>query len=297
MSRRQQDRTIFERFIRSVNREGSEAFPGRLVLETGKFFLGTPYRAGTLEAKGGEHLVVNLREFDCFTFVENVVALAWCVEHHLQESRRSHSRSGGATSRPNVTGGSAAGVRLRQESFEAFRRLLKKIRYRQGRLQGYPSRLHYFSDWIRDNQKKGILKDVTAELGGMPLKKPLHFMTAHPDRYPALREAVNLRRMKSLEKTISKSSLSFIPKNHLRRLEDRILDGDVIAITTSRQGLDVQHAGLAVRVKNRIHLIHASSIEGKVVLSQKTLRRYLMESIARAGIIVGRIEFSLDGSE
>ncbi len=50
------------------------------MLEIGKFFLGTPYVVGTLETKRGEHLVVNLREFDCVTFVENVVALAWLCE-------------------------------------------------------------------------------------------------------------------------------------------------------------------------------------------------------------------------
>jgi hypothetical protein len=156
-------------------------------------------------------------------------------------------------------------------------------------LQGYPSRLHYFSDWIHDNQKKGIVRDVTAEIGGRPLRKALTFMTTNPDRYPPLKNAANLRRMKSVERTISKRSLCFIPKKTLRWLEDRIRDGDLIAITTNTEGLDVQHVGLAARVKNRIHLLHASSIEGKVILSQKTLYRYLMESRARSGIMVARV--------
>jgi hypothetical protein len=73
------------------------------------------------------------------------------------------------------------------------------------------------------------------------------------------------------------------------RFEDGIRDGDIIAITTNRVGLDVQHAGLATRVKNRIHLLHASSKEGKVVVSQKTLYRYLMQSQIRSGIIVARV--------
>ena len=72
-------------------------------------------------------------------------------------------------------------------------------------------------------------------------------------------------------------------------MEDRIRDGDLIAITTNKEGFDVQHVGLAERVKNRIHLLHASSTEGKVALSQKTLYRYLMESRARSGIMVARI--------
>ncbi len=228
------------------------------MLEIGKFFLGTLYVSGTLETKGAEHLVIHLREFDCFTFVENVVALAWHVKS-------------------------------REKFFEAFRRILRRIRYRQGRLQGYSSRLHYFSDWIYDNQKKGIVRDVTAEIGGRPLRKDLTFMTTNPDLYPPLKNTANLRRMKSVERTIGRRPLFFIPKRALRRLEDRICDGDLIAITTNTEGLDAQHVGLAARVKNRIHLLHASSTESKVVLSQKTLYRYLMQSRARSGIMVARV--------
>jgi hypothetical protein len=167
--------------------------------------------------------------------------------------------------------------------------MVQKIRYRHGRLQGYCSRLHYFSDWIYDNEKKGILRDITREIGGRPLKKAIAFMTKHPDLYPPLKNKANLRRMKSLERTISRRSLFSIPKKALKRLEDRIRDGDLIAITTNREGLDVQHVGLAARVKNRIHLLHASNVEKKVVLSQKTLYRYLMESKARTGLMVARI--------
>jgi len=131
--------------------------------------------------------------------------------------------------------------------------------------------------------------DVTAEIGGRPLRKAMTFMTRNPDLYPPLKNAANLRRMKSVEKTISTRSLYSIPKKALRRLEDRIFDGDLIAITTNTEGLDVQHVGLAVRMKNRIHLLHASSIEGKVVLSKKTLYRYLMQSRTRSGIMVARV--------
>jgi hypothetical protein len=229
-----------------------------VVLEIGKFFLGAPYRAGTLETKGAEHLVLDLREYDCFTFVENVIALVWLVM-------------------------------LRKRSFEAFCALLQKIRYRGGRIQGYPSRLHYFSDWIHDNAKKGIVKEVTAELGGRPWKKIIDFMSTHPDLYPPLRDAANLRKMKSIERMISARPMFFIPRKRIKRLEDRIHDGDIVAITTRTRGLDVQHVGLAARVNRRIHLLHASSAEGKVTLSSRTLHRYLMESRVRTGIMVARV--------
>jgi len=221
----------------------SEKFPDELILEIGKFFLGAPYRTSTLETERGEHLVVNLKEFDCVTFVENVIALVCLIES-------------------------------REKSFNAFRNLLQKIRYRRGRLQGYSSRLHYFSDWIYDNQKKGILRDITAQIGGKPLRKFVNFMTKNPNLYPSLKNWVNFQRMKSVERAVSRRSLFFIPKKALRRLEHQIRNGDLIAITTDSEGLDVQHVGFAARVRNRIHLLHASSPEGKVVFSQKTLNRY-----------------------
>jgi uncharacterized protein YlaN (UPF0358 family) len=114
------------------------------------------------------------------------------------------------------------------------------------------------------------------------------FMTTHPELYPPLNKATDLRRMKSVERSISKRSLSFIPKKVLRRLEGQIREGDLIAITTNEEGLDVQHVGLAVRVKNRVHLLHASSQEGKVVLSKKTLYRHLMQSKVCSGMMVAR---------
>jgi hypothetical protein len=120
------------------------------------------------------------------------------------------------------------------------------------------------------------------------------FMTAHPDLYPPLKNAADLQRMKSVERTINRKPLFFIPKKAVRHLEDRICNGDLIAITTNTKGLDVQHVGLAVRVGNQIHLLHASSAEGKVVLSKPTLYRYLMQSRARSGIMVARVMMPLD---
>ncbi len=255
----QRDKEIYRELIGYLDRRTKpSAEPGRLIFVICRFFLGTPYKAGTLEGKGTEHLVVNLREFDCFTFVENAIALA-C---HIKSGKR---------------------------SFPAFLKFLRKIRYRQGRLCGYPSRLHYFSDWIRDNQKKRILKDITAEIGGRPLRKAVAFMTSHPDLYPPLETGSNLRAMKALERTISRKSLSFIPKMETRLHENRIQDGDLIAIATARAGLDVQHVGFAVKARNRVRLLHASSREARVVLSGKTLYRYLMENKTSSGIMVARL--------
>jgi len=231
--------------------------PDQVLPEIGKFFLGYPYAVATLEKKSKEHLVVNLREHDCVTFIENVLALSWCI-------------------------GS------RDKSFKTFRRILQKIRYRGGLPGGYCSRLHYFSDWIYENEKRGILKDITAEIGGRPLRKALHYMTAHVHLYPPLKEPADFRRMRSVERRISRRLFFFIPKEVTKHIENRIHEGDLIALTTHREGLDIHHVGLASGVKNRIHLLHASQKEGKVVLSRKTLYGYLMGNCGCTGIMVAR---------
>jgi hypothetical protein len=259
LNHQEKDRRIFKKLIRFLDKKKSSAeFYNQLILEIGKFFLGTAYAASTLDARGTEQLVINLREFDCVTFVENVVALTWLF-------------------------------RSQQRSFKTYQKLLHKIRYRQGRLQGYTSRLHYFSDWIHDNQMKGIVRDVTTEIGGRPLKKAISFMTTHPDLYPSLKNATILRRMKAIERKISKRSLFFVPKKGLGHFEDRIHDGDIIAITSSIEGIDIQHVGIAARLRNRIHLLHASRKEGKVILSKQTLSQYLGQSRIRSGIMVARV--------
>jgi hypothetical protein len=253
------DRRRFEELIRFMDGKNlSAASSHEIVVEIGRFFLGSPYAVGTLEGKGTEHLVVNLREFDCMTFVESVLALTYCVT-------------------------------FGRESFGAFRKRLLKLRYRQGRLNGYCSRLHYFSDWIEDNRKKGIVKKVTAGLRGRALRKKIDFMTTHPNLYPLLKEKVNLLSMRCVERAISQRKLYTLPKEILREMEDRILDGDIIAITTRKEGIDVLHVGLAARLRGRVHLLHASGKEGKIALSKQTLYRYLMENKTRSGITVSRV--------
>ena len=127
---------------------------GEAMAAFGQHFIGTPYVAHSLEEPGDEHLVVNLRGFDCLTFVENMLAMARCV------------RSGKTT-------------------FDDFKRQLTLIRYTGGVISGYPSRLHYFTDWMMDNGKKGVVQPLTQELGGAAYTKTIDFMSTHTALLPA----------------------------------------------------------------------------------------------------------------
>jgi hypothetical protein len=256
---RSEDRKIYDDLIASAQRSwGIEKAVGEMMLNVGKYFLGFPYVGNTLETEGQETLIINLREFDCFTFVENIVALARLIKEE-------------------------------KSTFEDYSAALERIRYRHGLLKGYSSRLHYFSDWIFDNEKKGIVKDITGEIGGKPFHKEINFMTTHRGNYCRLNNDKSYREMRVVEKNLSGRSLYYIQKAELRRLENAIEDGDLIAATTSIGGLDVVHVGLAIRVRGRIHLLHASEVEKKVVISGDTLYQYLSERKTMTGIMVGRV--------
>ena len=254
-----EDREICEELLRSAYERGDDSLPlPELIVAVGRNFLDAPYGAETLEQEGAEELVINLRAFDCVTFVENAVVLA-------------------------------ALIRAGKTCFADFAAALERIRYRGGCRKGYPSRLHYFTDWLRDNGRRGIVRDITAAIGGSPFRKQFHALTDRREEHPALKDAIAFGRMRIVEAACSRRTQCHIAKADLSRAAERIADGDIIAITTDEMGLDVTHTGLAVHVRGQLHLLHASSTAGKVVLSDTTLDRYLLSRRTRTGIIVGRM--------
>lgn len=222
------------------------------VLQIGMSYLGTPYVANTLDQNEEETLVIRRDAVDCLTFVEYTLAQA--------------------------LGGSFADN-------------LRKIRYRNGIIDGYPSRLHYTSDWIDNGVRQGFLTDVTARHSPFTTVLSLSFMSAHPQLYKQLAGSPeNLQRMTGYEKALTGKTVHWLPKD---RLPDTglswIKNGDIIAITTKVAGLDIAHVGIADYIDGRLHLLHASSTLGKVVVSEKPLRHMLENNKSWTGIRVVRM--------
>jgi cell wall-associated NlpC family hydrolase len=234
-----------------------DLFPGDLMVELGRCFLKAPYRAGALDLPGRERLVVNLSEFDCMTFVETILALA--MPSHIEDL-----------------------------SPLQFKKNLKRIRYRHGVIAGYASRLHYFSDWLMDNQKKKILKDITSVLGGKPKAKKIHFMTTHRELYPGLKNKTAYDNMRRVEKNLSRRTYHVIERHRISTAEKKIRNGDILAFTTDEPGLDVLHVGLAVKTDKGVFLLHASRKAGTVTVSRKTLAAYVKSNPKMSGLIVAR---------
>ncbi|MEB2777918.1 DUF1460 domain-containing protein [Algoriphagus sp. D3-2-R+10] len=236
----------------------SEKSANELVIHIGTEFLSTPYMDKTLELPGEEKLVINLTGLDCTTYLETVVTL----------------------------------VRLAEKgefTFEAFEKELEVLRYRNKENQGYPSRLHYFSDWIYENEQKGIIRNITAEIGGSSYPNAPSFMSENPKFYAQLAKPENLAEIKNTEAVIKERSYFYIPKAEITVLEKNIQSGDLIAITTSMDNLDIVHTGFAIEKNGRIHLLHASSKNMEVEISEKPLSEYLAGNKSQSGIMVSRL--------
>ena len=250
-----EDRLAFDQRITDLESMDS-ADMGRTVVAVGQRFLGSPYVAKTLEINEEEALVVNLREFDCTTYVENVMVFSLMLKKE-------------------------------EQAFDSFTSLLQNIRYREGDLHGYASRLHYFTDWIANNESKGLVKDITMEIGGEAQKKTIDFMSTHRDLYPMLKDDESFKLIARTEESLSKRTTYVLGVDQILSAESQIRDGDIIALATSIDGLDVTHTGFAFHQNGRLHLLHASS-SGRVEITEKPLVDYLKGIKNNTGIIVAR---------
>lgn len=231
---------------------------GETMVSVGKTFMKTPYVAKTLEIGDTETLVVNLQGLDCTTFVENVLAFSLLL-------------------------------RQQEMSFDDYLENLEAIRYKDGELEGYASRLHYFSEWIANNAEKGLLKDITGAIGGEEITKDINFMSTHRDLYPFLADDVNYSKIKASENYLNNQAICVLPQDEIAKNEHLIQSGDIIALATSINGLDVTHTGIATREKDgRIHLLHASTGSMEVEVSKLPLADYLKSIKSNTGIMVTR---------
>ena len=222
-------------------------------------FHSIPYVAHTLEVNDNEQLVVNTRQLDCTTLVETVTALTLC--NHQGKTR-----------------------------WADYLDQLRTLRY------GYTSRLHYFTDWIADKQLMGLVAEV--QQPNPPFTAVQHvkadFMSQHPEYYKALKahsEWVAVIRQQ--EQALTGRTYRYIPKQEVRNtrlLRQTVKDGDIIAITCNKPGLEIAHLGFAVWQKDGLHLLNASQLHHKVVTEPMTLRQYLYKHKTHTGIRIVRIK-------
>lgn len=228
-------------------------------LQVAQTFLGTPYVSHTLETNEQEQVVINLRKFDCWTFVESCTALALTATDSVR-------------------------------SYAQYIDHIQQLRYRNGVVDGYGSRLHYFSEWMLNMIEKGYYRDITQELGGTKLTKKIQFITQNPKLYPKTRDSLTLSKILLSQDRINAQEWFYIPKYKVKNIEDKIQAGDMIVLTSNVKGLDIEHQGFAIRGNDGLlRLLHASSTSQKVTISKRSLSEYLGKVPAMSGIMVLRM--------
>ena len=231
---------------------------GEIVAELAASFIGVDYEANSLEQADDERLIINLRTLDCVLLYENALALARCIK-------------------------------CKATTYDAFKKELQLLRYRGGVINCYISRLHYTTDYFYDNEKKGTLRDITKSLGGIPYRKQINFMSSHPEKYFQLQNnSENLNAMKRIEGDLNKRTKYYLPKSQIKKVAYKIMNGDILGITTNINGLDCSHTGVAYYQNGVPHLLHAPKLGLKVQITQTPLWKYLEQNKMQTGIIVAR---------
>ena len=261
--------TVFSgrsRFDELVARAGAAVgLPiGQRTAVIGRALVGTPYRGYTLEIDDRiEAPSVNLNGLDCWTFFEVSLAFA----RMLDEPRANWTP-------------------------ETMLKYIEQDRYRGGVCSGYLSRLHYLEDWAEDNERRGLVRDLTRELGGVRAPhaavemqrawKSYRYMRNNPALYSGI---------VAIENRIARTPIYFIPKARVPAIESRLQSGDIISICSNDGGkIGTSHVGLAYRTPDGVlHFMHASHPRnsGKVILDQR-LSGYLNHFSTIAGILVAR---------
>ena len=257
------------RVVQLLQKGKTQSVTKNLILYFAHQLLDVPYVGHTLEVNKQEELVVNLRELDCTTFVETATALALAA------------KNGGTT-------------------WQDYLHWLQTIRYNKGKLDGYCSRNHYFSQWITSNTQLGLLEEHTATTYPFTATQQLqlNFMSTHPEYYAMLKDhPEDVKKIAQLEKASSGVTVRYIPSSLLNEPKAKlkfIQDGDILTLVTNKSGLDVSHVGFAEWGRDgKLHLLNASSIHKKVVLEPMTLYQYAQKHPSMLGIRVIKIKAPL----
>ena len=231
---------------------------GRIALE----LEGTPYVGFTLElSNDAEYCVVNLKGLDCVTFFEDCLCMARMIKR-----------------------GKSAPEDLIRE--------VRTTRYRGGKMGDFTTRLHYTTDWLVDNEQKGVIKILTPDLpGAQPFTQKVGIMSRHPENYrqlvahPEFLPAIQLA-----EDRINARSLKYLPMEKLAAAEPLLRTGDIVGVATTETGIDIAHTGLCIKDQQGVpHFMDASSSRRRMrVTLEPEISKCLNWSSKLSGVMIAR---------
>jgi hypothetical protein len=256
--------TKYKALVDRAAAEGWSALPiGERTAKVGQALLGTPYTNYTLELDTRiETPCVNMAGMDCWTFFEIALGTARALK---------------VTEKPTA---------------QDLLRMIELDRYRGGRCDGkFTSRLHHLEDWLQDNQRRGLVKDITPSLpGAKKIHRTMNYMGGTASKYfRQLRaDPSMIPTMARVERGLSERGIWYVPKASVPAAEKSLRNGDVICIVTTWHGDYTSHVGLACRdSKGVLRFLHASK-NSREVIQDSRLSDYLNRYSMHAGIMVGR---------
>ena len=250
----------YKRISQHLLRNREKTVP-ELMIIAAKQMLGTEYVAGTLE-QIPEKLKVSLTETDCILFVESCLAMALNAKQGI-------------------------------DSPDSLCASIQRFRYRDGKVDGYASRIHYTSEWIRQGEARGIFREITDVLSADNLSgQRFSYMTEHSDAYMQLKDnPEETARIGRMEANLNRYTDYFvIPKENVKEMEHLLKDGDILGFNSTVKGLDIAHVALVYHKENgEVGFIHASQADGKVVIDEKSIAYYVMARKNNNGIRIVRV--------
>jgi hypothetical protein len=256
--------TRFEELVQRAQVQSWRSLPlGNRIIAVAIALIGTPYVNYTLEIDDHtESPSINLNGVDCWTFFEIALGFARMLE-----------------------------VKTDHYTPQDLLTEIELDRYRGGRCDGrYTSRLHFLEDWIYDNERRGLVKNLTRTLGGVPMRgRYLDEMTRFWQSSRYLRNNPDLvPEMRQIENRVSSRTVYHVPKSEVPAIESKIQNGDVICISGKGPEGFTEHVGLAYRDRQGVlHFMHASKDARRVVIDIP-LHSYLYRYRKFAGIMVVR---------
>ena len=212
------------------------------LVQLARRFLDYPFKGFSLDGGPKEQLVLDLTNFDCFLFVEQLLAL-------------SNSRK----------------VDTLDEGMERFSQHVRRLRYVNGEVD-YCRRQHYFSRWAEAAERNGYVVNLTPFLPGASNRTvALNFMSNHIKSYKPMQLARNKQCITELEKDLVLQQ-PYIPLAALPEVLPSLRNGDIFALVTKVPGLDVTHVGFLEKRDGVVDAIHAA--EGAGVIRSENFEKY-----------------------
>jgi len=192
-------------------------------------FLDYPYLSNPLigSPQDPEELTISLKAFDCVTLCETALGFA------------------------------------RAQSVDEAIAAICELRYASGKLE-WLDRNHYMIDWIKNNQAKGLVENITPTEQAVTITRTLSIIEDYPAR---------------------EHSIAYLPPESVPSFEEQVKSGDIIYFGTTRSNLDVFHMGLLIKKDSTVFLRHAA--RGSAVVFDEPLSDF-MERNSMVGVLIVR---------